>query len=538
MKKFIGYVGFVLGTFGSVIAIIKFENIYVTISVILLLLSYFIYFAFVFLKDKYVNYIICNDVKVNYQFISTYFTKNSIFSYLQNKKDEIDKKQKIAFGVSALILNSNDELLLIKDKIDNLDFYKQPGSQYRLYEFFSEDNEKLSPYEKILNCIYQETGIPKGHIEYIDIFNYNYKCDTNLTNMEEYKLYFNSISMYDDNQISPIPIIIEKQVKKNNDSPQLTFIDLIYLFKTTEMGESVIDHSKIEFMTIDEIEMYAEKKMIYKDLVLLYSKIINMRNTSLKPQIKYTECLYTMKVRNLVIDFAYEYSDESNKMIDRIFSKNIFNYSKIIMQNITCENEENINLFLSKFCNNNKCTNIDISILAKPDLDWNSNFFIKLSLKLAFNNKNDIIFDVNYYDYDSYHSVNNCSQSLTKISFDKTVNFLISCHKINYKLKVSNIELFIAHFKEFFKFWKLVKCKHIIIEVNNDTMIRTLNIINEYLNNETMDLSYINKIDICIPECTFDKCNMSSNLHIINPLNSMDCTENGCKSCPSFKRTS
>jgi hypothetical protein len=244
-------------------------------------------------------------------FILTYLITIPFTFNFKKIREWIEKKLnkiKTTIGVSAIILNHNDEILLITTKKDGKNFYEQPGTKYEFLDFkkdliaAGDDSKKFTPpIEKLVNNINTETGINIDQlnlIDFIDYFNNFFGKKVFELNLKTegipLELEFNNLhKKYRDNRILPPPFLIETQYNNNPRHKKISTVDMWYAF---QIDENVVTNNNVVWKTKEEITyMIASDKdeniSIHHDLqaVLVYLDRVLSQS---KPKIIYAKCSF------------------------------------------------------------------------------------------------------------------------------------------------------------------------------------------------------------------------------------------------------
>ena len=286
---------------------------------------------------------------------------------------------KTTVGLSAIIINKKNEILLIKSSKDNNDFYKQPGTRYRINDFnrlisrAKKDKNFPSPISKLLETIKDETKIVATNLELLYFFDGFEKLNLAVNSKGE-SLQNEIINKnYKDNYILPPPFLIEMQ-DRNNIATGVSTMDLFYAFtlkNDLENNDPIVFKNKDEIQRIIDNDINNDTISIHHDIAIIINKFYKMLTQS-KPKIIYSTCRYSMHITNIYQQLNTEVIDinDSAKNIHPKVSDEVF-----VLKNKKQEvvNLDNFKKCLNKLSNSIQKIIIDIKDMPKINDDININ---------------------------------------------------------------------------------------------------------------------------------------------------------------------
>ena len=370
------------------------------------------------------------------------------------------------FAVSAIIINENKKLLLIKDEKDNK--LKQPGCHYKTLKF---NNELEIPYSKILDNIQEETGIPKEYLKFIDLSKNgnNGNCLLGDKLIEKEKTKFIG---YTNNVITPPPFFIMQEKSRPKISGAEFYIDAFYAFKT-EINETELKNNG-KFYSKDDIDKSIEKQEIYPDLKFVFDNFkriyqatnfpnSNIRlctfNTSENENIllwRVTEscnaqCNYCIlgSSRQLASEPIRIEDDKIQNVINEISNKNI---KKLIISGGEPLLVENLVEIVKKISSKSSCK---ITICTNGIKLNDDNEYDKITSKLKnIENFKKFVISVDHYDEESYIESKKIHGNNFRLSDLERIIKKLRNDGFDIFVNVMGTDYFTANPKKYVKYWR------------------------------------------------------------------------------------
>ena len=463
-------------------------------------------------------------------YISVLILQN-IVKLIKDKNLKVFVRFRTTIGISALIINKKQEILLINDRDEKNPFYKQPGTRYRIKDFGNKLNDTIKPIDKILKTIEIETGLTPNDLSLLNFIKSNYDWDLRTKTRESLSGKHININ-YQKNELIPPPFLIESQLG-NNPKHDISTIDLFYAFEIKEYAEKKIKKSNklkffnehgIDTLILNDLNNNNQVTTIHHDIGVIIKEFYSLLKKN-KPEFNYFNCFY----ENIIEDFTnvkkiygYNYMEnQSNNCINCINSqKKICSYSKI---DKAIAYEEEI-----KFSYNDIVPNDTILISG-----INSYVTLKKALNelVKYDNKRIILETTGLFSENEDHNIDeweffkqdmkiDCIYIMsdyrfsTKVTYEQDSNLSLFVDKIGKYTKkiiyVTNSEMILKHPVYIIKMCMNLKIKDLNILYKNDenaisNLFSILNNIEKSVS-KYKKYSYLNSISFVSSKCTENKC--------------------------------
>lgn len=252
---------------------------------------------------------------------------SKILPYHKDKNLSLFVSFKTTVGLSAIIINKKNEILLIKSKKDGKDFYEQPGTRYRINHFTQvingvKDGKTFpSPISNLCETIKKETNISIANLELLHFFDGFNKLNLAVNSKGESLQNEEINENYKNNFILPPPFLIEMQDGNNINASGVSTMDLFYAFIVNEDGEEEIK-DEVEFFKKDNIQRMIDTDnkngsiSIHHDIVIIINKFYKMLTQS-RPKILFSTCRYTTHTNDYQQQ-KIEIVDVNNKTLNNL----------------------------------------------------------------------------------------------------------------------------------------------------------------------------------------------------------------------------
>lgn len=438
---------------------------------------------------------------------------------------------KTTIGISALIINKKQEILLINDGDNAHPFYKQPGSRYRIKDFSSKLNDTIKPIDKILKTIENETGLTPNDLSLLNFIKNNYDWDLMTKTRESLSGKHININ-YQKNELIPPPFLIESQ-SGNNPNSNMSTIDLFYAFEIKEHAEKNIENnSKLRFFTEKGIDTLISNDLnknsqittLHHDIGIIIKEFYALLKKN-KPEFNYLNCFY----ENVIDDFSNV--------------KKIYGYIYTKGKEDSCANCINRNKKKCIYSNINESIEYKKEIeISYDDIVPNDTILISginsyialrkvLNKLIEYDNKKIILETTGLFSSDEDHDIDEWEffKKNMKIDYVFIMNEYRFHNRVDYKQN-KELFLFIDKIRKYTK--KIIYVtnsemllKHPVYIINScmDFKIKDLNILHRngedtisnlfsILNNIENSVSrykkysYLNSISFISPKCSEKKC--------------------------------
>lgn len=424
------------------------------------------------------------------------------------------------FAVSAIIIDENNKMLLIKN---NNGLHMQPGSYYRTNKPML--NMSLeTPFKKMIETIRKETGLEDIDIELIDLSysgnNREYLLKDLLKTDEEKKFF----REYLNHNITPPPFFMIQEFGDNKTSKEKYHISMYYAFKLKNLQKN----PKLIFKDIDEFENLS----VYKDLKYVYNKLIMLYKKTNYPTSNIRLCRFNDKTKTVCWRMTHHCSTHCRHCFIDIEVDT---------------NPININVDYDKIYNNISKYQVEKMVLSGGEPFLISNLFdivekinespvMKFSIctnGIYYHNQIALIDKINQFSkfdkfvvsLEGYKNDNYCKTKhieKNNNAFDKVVEFLSKCQSLNIRFNINVIgdSYFLSNTKKFIDFWRDKKFEDITISypirTRNNSKTDLLKTYQKIINGDFGDVSFIKNIELIIPICEDTICPSRQNIFSID----------------------
>lgn len=466
------------------------------------------------------------------------------------------------FAVSAIVINDKEQFLFVDENIDNKVRLSQPSSYYRIKKRYTkrqfsklENSKLLSPYDQIVKVIAKEAGISKASLELIDFSEYKFinkdlkkiTVESLLSRDEYQNLNLKKFIYYDENEFSPAPFLIEKEVHGSQFSSRETIhIDFFYAFKITQYDSN---NKNIKFYNYEEFLKMVndETKNIYSDLVFVvdYFRSLYSNTKILEKEVKFcrinknkntivwevtNNCNQSCKFcinRNKLLTTRTEISQD---VIDKILAEmelllDVSKKYKLILTGGEPSLVENLMDIIEILNNINYINEISICTNGTNCLNFISNSDI---LK----KKSKIVINVPAYDYDMYAKIVGSSNEEARKKYKALILFIKKLGEIEVQFRVitvmTNVFNNFDYVRDFIVFLKehgirdisfsyVVKSEQNIMNRNLfiEKMEDALKIYSDFVIGKYGDISFLKSCKLMLPNCENKYCNENNNIIFI-----------------------
>lgn len=251
----------------------------------------------------------------------------------KEQKSRDDKvKEQPTFGVSAIVLDEKNNILLLNDKNGK----KQPGSVYRFHECAGETE---NPYDKVRNCIAKEAQVSIEALKPIGVHPECLDRENEPRKIASTKIWTNSKVGSKGERIperenrlcpSPLTFLLEGS-GQNLDIRSSSIYDMFYVFK---IERSEVKNRFCEWRNLIELTNICDDQSvkIYRDLFVVYSMALEQTRTenqggeTKKPVCNSEHCLTLQRNADLIEN------DLKHLKLDNSMTVVAFDFDQLIVQ--------------------------------------------------------------------------------------------------------------------------------------------------------------------------------------------------------------
>ena len=432
------------------------------------------------------------------------------------------------FAVSAIIINDNMNLLLIKEKINEKIRYKQPGGHYRTNKLLK-NNQIVTPYVKLMRDIEEKIAIDSSNLEFIDLSEFRNKNEEKLGDLVKAKDK-GKYQGYEKNIISPPPFLIMNEISdKPKSSGELFHVDMFYAFRL--LNSDSIDNEKLEFKSKNEIFELADKKEVHSDLVYVFDNFEKIYKTTNYPKPNIRMCTFdTSKEKNILLwritqncnadcEYCLVNCAKKNKTIQ--ISKDVIqsvidgmknnDVKKLIISGgepLLIENLYDIIRKITIVVSSCESITVCTNGIKFTDIDYYNKNIVPLKNIHKFKK---FVISIDHYEESTYLELKKANsdfrlsdliESIDKLRHD---NFSVA-------INVMATDEFLASPSEYVCFWKENRFEKVSIsfpiKCDNVRKFRIKTIYDEIISGFYGDISFLDKtsLELIIPDCDYEHC--------------------------------